>query len=193
MATCHGGSGQSLDRDTDMVREEHPIVDTNDEAQQDFHPEDTAPFADVEHTNTTRLTIITRELDDLHQRFQAEVGQPTESLHHIEQELQLLSISLNLPIHTEPLGEVLKHYTKTLCLAEKQTNFTNSLLQDISNFTGHDATLLEDWLVDIETAADLTSESRTKLAQAKLKGLTHTLITEAITSGKSWGDINDLL
>ena len=54
---------------------------------------------------------------------------------------------------------------------------------------GHDTTLLEDWLVDIETAADLTMESRTKLAQAKSKGLTCTLITEAITSGKSWEDI----
>ena len=74
-----------------------------------------------------------------------------------------------------------------------KTNFTNSLLQDISIFTGHDTTLLEDWLVDIETAADLTSESRTKLAQAKSKGLSHTLITEAITSGKSWEDIKDLL
>ena len=58
---------------------------------------------------------------------------------------------------------------------------------------GHDTTLLEDWLVDIETAADLTMESRTKLVQAKSKGLTHTLITEAITSGKSWEDIKDLL
>ena len=36
-------------------------------------------------------------------------------------------------------------------------------------------------------------ESRTKLAQAKSKGLTHTLITEAITSEKSWEDIKDLL
>ena len=52
---------------------------------------------------------------------------------------------------------------------------------------GHDTTLLEDWLVDIETAADLTMESRTKLAQAKSKGLTCTLTTEAITSGKSLG------
>ena len=76
---------------------------------------------------------------------------------------------------------------------QKQTNFTDSLLQDISIFTGHDTTLLEDWLVDIETAADLTMESRTKLAQTKSKGLTHTLITEAITSGRSWKDIKDLL
>ena len=52
---------------------------------------------------------------------------------------------------------------------------------------------LEDWLVDIETAADLTAESRTKLAQTKSKGLTCTLISEAITSGKSWDDIKDVL
>ena len=43
---------------------------------------------------------------------------------------------------------------------------------------------LGDWLVDIETTADLSDESRTKLAQAKSKGFTHTLITEALTSGK---------
>ena len=36
-------------------------------------------------------------------------------------------------------------------------------------------------------------ESRTKLAQAKSKGLTHTLITEGLTSGKCWDDIKDLL
>ena len=45
---------------------------------------------------------------------------------------------------------------------------------------------LEDWLVDIETTADLTGESRTKLAQAKSKCLACTLITEAITLGKIW-------
>ena len=80
-----------------------------------------------------------------------------------------------------------------LCSVQKQTNLTNSLIQDISVFNGHDATQLEDWLVDIETAADLTAESQTKLAQAKSKGLTCTLISKAITSGKSWDDIKDVL
>ena len=75
----------------------------------------------------------------------------------------------------------------TLCLVQQQTTFTNSLLQDISIFTGHDTTLLEGWLTDIETAADLTTESRTKFAHARSRGLTHTLITEAITSGKLGG------
>ena len=107
------------------------------------------------------------------------------NLNHIEHELQRLSISLHPPASTEPLGEEISHYANTLCPAQKQTNLTNSLLQDISVFNGHDATQLEDWLVDIEIAADLTAESRTKLAQAKSNGLTGTLITEAITSGKS--------
>ena len=52
---------------------------------------------------------------------------------------------------------------------------------------------LEDWLVDIEIVADLTDESRTKSAQAKSKVLTHTLITEALASGKCWEEIKDLL
>ena len=51
----------------------------------------------------------------------------------------------------------------------------------------------EDWLVDIGTAANLSAESRTKLAQAKSKGLTHTLATEALTSGQCWDYMKDLL
>ena len=47
--------------------------------------------------------------------------------------------------------------------------------------------------MNTETAANLTDESRTKLAQGKSKVLTHTLITEALTSGKCWEDIKDLL
>ena len=52
---------------------------------------------------------------------------------------------------------------------------------------------LEDWLVDIETTDNFTDECRTKLVQAKSKGLTHMLITEALTSGKCWEEIKDLL
>ena len=74
-----------------------------------------------------------------------------------------------------------------------KTNFTNTLIEDIPIFNGNDSTKLEDWLVDIETAANLSAESRTKLAQAKSKGLTHPLITEALNSGKCWEGIKDLL
>ena len=55
------------------------------------------------------------------------------------------------------------------------------------------STKLEDWLTDIETAADLTNESHAKLAKAKSRGLTHTLVMEAINCDKSWEEIKDLL
>ena len=66
-------------------------------------------------------------------------------------------------------------------------------MQDITIFNGNDTTQLEDWLVDIEIAADLSAKSRTKSAQAKANGLTHTLIMEALTLGKCGDDIKDLL
>ena len=56
---------------------------------------------------------------------------------------------------------------------------TNSLLQDVAVFSEHDSTELEEWLSDIETAADLTNESRAKLAKVKSRGLTCTLVTKA--------------
>ena len=47
--------------------------------------------------------------------------------------------------------------------------------------------------MDIETASELTGESRTKLAQAKLRGLVRTLISEALTAQKNWEEIKDSL
>ena len=86
-----------------------------------------------------------------------------ETLYCIECKLQKLSITFHSPAHPEPLGEVIEHYTNTLWSAQKETNLTTSLLQDIPVFNGHDITHLEDWLMDIETAADLTAESRPNL------------------------------
>ena len=83
MDTHHEGSGQLLDRDANMTRK-----DTDINIPQDFHHEDRDDFENVEHENPTRLAAITRELDDLCQKGQAEEGQPTESLHCIKWELQ---------------------------------------------------------------------------------------------------------
>ena len=44
---------------------------------------------------------------------------------------------------------------------------------------------LEDWLTDIEAASELTGESRTKIAQAKTKGLVRTIMSEALTAQKN--------
>ena len=64
-----------------------------------------------------------------------------------------------MPTPTEPFGEVIWQYTNTLYTTQKQTNLTNSLLQDITVFNEYDSTKLEDWLTDIETTVDLTNES----------------------------------
>ena len=52
-----------------------------------------------------------------------------------------------------------------------------------------DSPQLEDWLTDTETASELTGESRTKIAQAKSKGLVRTLVSEALTAHKMWEEI----
>ena len=116
-----------------------------------------------------------------------------EAISHLECELNRLTLALRPSALPEHLDEVLQQYTDTLCTAQKKMSFVNALLQDIAIFNGNDSSQLEDWLIDIETASDLTSESTTKLAQAKSKGLIQTLISEALCSDKNWDEIKDLL
>ena len=91
------------------------------------------------------------------------------------------------------IEQVLGKYTKTVCTTQKKTSLESSLLQDIPTLNGQDSSQLEDWLIDIETASELTGESRTKIAQAKSKGLVRTLISEALTAQKTWEEIKDSL
>ena len=171
--------GTLLNMDTDILN--------------DYHHEDMDNFENVEQENHTNLAILTQNLDDLCHRVQAGKGQPKEALNHIECKIQRLSIVLHPSALPEPLDDVLQQYTETLCSAQKQTTFANTLIQDIPTFNGRDSTQLEAWLVDIETVTNLTYESRTKLAQAKSKGLTHTLKTEALVLGTCWEEIKDLV
>ena len=97
--------------------------------------------------------------------------------------MQILSIAFHSPpppTPTEPIGEVICQYKNTLCTTQKQIKLTNSLLQVIAVFNEYDSTKLKEWLMDIETATDLINESQAKLAKVKSRGLTHTLVTEAI-------------
>ena len=108
------------------------------------------------------MTALTREINYLYQKVEAREGQPAESLDYIEWELQNLSLALQpqpptMSTPTEPFGEVICQYTDTLHTTHKQTNLTNSFLQDITVFNEYDSTKLEDWLMDI--AADITRES----------------------------------
>ena len=80
-----------------------------------------------------------------------------------------------------------------MCNTQKKTSLESSLLQDIPTLNGNDSSQLEDWLTDIETASELTGESRTKLAQAKSRGLVRMLILETLTLQKTWEEIKDSL
>ena len=118
-------------------------------------------------------------------------NEPREAIHDLEQRLNELTLTLH---HLDtPIKNVLDRYTKTLCTAEKKTFLESSLLQDIPILNGQDSSQLEDWLTDIETASELTNENRTKLAQAKSRGLVRTLISKALTAQKSWEEIKDSL
>ena len=64
---------------------------------------------------------------------------------------------------------------KPYALHKKKTSLESSLLQDIPILNGQDFSQLEDWLMDIKTASELTGESRTKLAQAKSRGLVRSI------------------
>ena len=112
-----------------------------------------------------------------------------EAIHDLEHRLNDLTLTLHC--QNTPIENVLDRYTETLCTAQKKTSLESSLLQNIPILNGQDSSQLEDWLTDIETASEFTGKSRTKLAQAKSRGLVRTLITEALTAQKSWEEIKD--
>ena len=108
---------------------------------------------------------------------------PREAISELEQRLNRLTLTLH---HSDiPIENVLDRYTKTLCTAQNKTSLESSLLQDIPILNGQDSSQLKDWLMDIATASELSGESRTKLAQAKSKGLVRTLISEALITQKN--------
>ena len=98
MATHHGGSGQPLGGDIN----DHEATDTDIEQTQDFYHVNANDFEESDPNNPSRLTLITRELDELCQQIQAGEGQPSEALNCIDHELQRLSISLCPSAPPEP-------------------------------------------------------------------------------------------
>ena len=108
---------------------------------------------------------LIRETADLKQFIEDKNNEPREAIHDLEQRKN--DLTLALCHQNTPIENVLDRYTETLCTAQKKTSLESSLLQDIPILNGQDSSQLEDWLTDIETASELTNESRTKLAQAK--------------------------
>ena len=171
MATCFGGVGN-----TSMENPDTEDMDNNNEDA----------FQDK---NIVQKLLCKTEC--LKQVIEDRDNDAREAIHDLEQRLNRLTLTL---CHSDiPIENVLGRYTKTLCTAQKKTSLESSLLQDIPTLSGQDSSQLEDWLTDIETASELTGEGRTKLAQAKSKGLVRTLISEALTAQKNWEEIKDFL
>ena len=63
-----------------------------------------------------------------------------EAIHHLECELHRLSLTFQPSALPEHLHEVLQQCMETLCSAQKQTIFANTLIQDIPTFNGSDLT-----------------------------------------------------
>ena len=171
MATRFGGIGNNLVEDSS--NQEHDNTSEGDPQEED-------PFKQ-----------LLSETADIRQFIEEKVNEPREAIHEIEQRLNDLTLALRC--QNTPLENVLDRYTETLCTAQKKTSLESSLLQDIPILNGQDSSQLKDWLTDIETASELTGKSRTKLAQAKSRGLVRTLITKAIIAQKGWEEIKDSL
>ena len=84
-------------------------------------------------------------------------------------------------------------YMDTLHATQSESNLSTTMLKDIPTFDCQDSWKLEDWLMDIEIAADILTESHTCLAEAKSHGLSCTLICKATQTGKSWDEIKGIL
>ena len=149
MATYFGGVG-----DTSM---EDPDTQDIDNTSQDDLQDENIVQNFLCKTACLRQAVVNRDND------------PREVIEQLEQRLNRLTLTLHCA--NDPIKNMLDKYTTTLCTTQKKTSLESSLLQDIPTLNGKDSSQLEDWLTDIETASELTGESRTKLAQVKSKGL----------------------
>ena len=152
MATRYGAVG-----DTSMENPENRDLDND--SQDNFQDENV-------------ITQLICETERLRQAIEDRDNDPRDTIHQLEQRLNRLTLTLCSP--SEPIEDILDKYTETLCTAQKKKCLESSLLQDIPTLNGQDSSQLEDWLTDIVTASELTGESRTKIAQAKSKGLVRT-------------------
>ena len=152
MATCHGGTGHPLDRDINLHVEDSGTTGLDNHIGSTSGSDATVALGEPEaegqpndliNNNQVKLTALTREVNDLCQWVDAGEGQPAESLDCIECELQNFSLVLQpspSPTPTEPFGEVILQFMDTLHTTQKQTNLTNSLLQDIAVLNEYDST-----------------------------------------------------
>ena len=160
-------------------------------SMENLETQDVDNVSEDESQNENIVQSLLCKTAHLRQLVEDRDHEPREAIHDLEQRLNRLTLTLcHLDI---PIENMLDRYTKTLCTAQKKTSLESSLLQDIPILNVQDSSQLEDWLTDTKTASELTGESRTKLAQAKSRGLVRTLISKALTAQKNWEEIKDSL
>ena len=171
MATCFGGVGNT--------------------SMENLETQDGDSVGEDESQDEVLVKKLLCKTAHLKQFVEDRDNEPREAIHDLEQRIKRLTLTLHCS--DTPIENVLDSYTETLCTAQKKTSLESSLLQDIPILNGQDSSQLEDWLTDIETASELTGDSKTKLAQAKSRGLVRTLISKAFTAQKNWEEIKDSL
>ena len=132
---------------------------------EDSRTQETDNGSEIESQDEDLVRQVLAKTENIKQFVEEKYCKPRDTIQEIEQRLNNLSLAL-CQQHS-PIKNVLDRYTEMLCTAQKKTSLENTLLQDIPILNGQDSSQLEDWLTDIESAAELTNESRTKLAQAK--------------------------
>ena len=85
-------------------------------------------------------------------------------------------------------------HTQTPCMQhrENQTSL-QPYCKIFPTFHGQDSSKLDTWFMDIETTADIFTESCTCLAEATSHSLTHMLICKATSTEKCWDEIKVIL
>ena len=91
------------------------------------------------------------------------------------------------------MHKAMQVYTDTLHATQRESNLTTTMLLDILTFDGQGCSKLEDWFMEIETAANILTQTCTCLAEAKSHSITCTLINEATQIGKCWDEIKGIL
>ena len=113
MATCHGGTGKPLEKDSDSQETD---VTIHDEYQADVND-----FENVELSHHTRLRDLTNDIEYLQEKVEANETQPMDAISHLECELNRLALTLYPSALLGSLDEVLQQYTDSLCTAQKGT------------------------------------------------------------------------
>ena len=132
---------------------------------EDPRTQETDNGSKIESQDEDLMRQVLAKTENIKQFVEEKYCKPRDTIQEIEQRLNDLSLALRQ--QHSPIKNVLDKHTETLCTAQKKTSLENTLLQDIPILNGQDSSQLEDWLIDIESAAKLTNKSRTKLAQAK--------------------------